>query len=81
MTRCAPSLELCVQFSDDGQHIRKWSRLPFDGCERLYSHPAATPLIEFAQKVADLAGNELDAHASPELRDMARAALSTGDIA
>lgn len=35
-----PSLELCVQFTDDGQHIRKWSRLPFDGGECLYSHPA-----------------------------------------
>ena len=29
-----------VEFSDDGQHIRKWSRLPFDGGECLYSHPA-----------------------------------------
>lgn len=35
-----PSLELCVQFSDDGQHIRKWSRIPFEGGECLYSHPA-----------------------------------------
>ena len=34
-----PSLELCVQFSDDGQHIRKWSRLPFDGGTNFYSHP------------------------------------------
>ncbi|WP_157092809.1 hypothetical protein [Sphingomonas hankookensis] len=38
-----PSLELCVQFSDDGQHIRKWSRLPFDGGTCLYSHPASAP--------------------------------------
>jgi hypothetical protein len=35
-----PSLELCVQFSDNGQHIRKWSRFPFEGGECLYSHPA-----------------------------------------
>ncbi|EPR09803.1 hypothetical protein M527_06655 [Sphingobium indicum IP26] len=38
-----PSLELCVQFSEDGRHIRKWSRLPFDGGTSLYSHPASPP--------------------------------------
>ena len=42
-SRKHPSLELCVQFSDDGQHIRKWSRLPFDGGTNLYSHPTTQP--------------------------------------
>lgn len=36
-----PSLELCVQFSECGQHIRKWSRLPFDGGTDFYSCPVA----------------------------------------
>ena len=36
-----PSLELCVQFSEDGQHIRKWSRIPFDDGTCFYSHPAS----------------------------------------
>lgn len=71
----SPSLELCVQFSDDGQRIRKWSRLPFDGCERLYSHAAPNSLVDFIRMVANLSGDELDAHASPELRDMALAVL------
>lgn len=32
-----PSLELCVQYSEDGKHIRKWSREPFEGGECLYA--------------------------------------------
>ena len=49
-----PSLELCVQFSDDGQHIRKWSRLPFDGGTNLYSHPPQS------QPNADQAGGNAE---------------------
>jgi hypothetical protein len=34
-------LEICIQFDETGQHIRKWSRVPFVGGECLYAHPAA----------------------------------------
>lgn len=44
-----PSLELCVQFSEDGKHIRKWSRLPFQGGECLYSHPTSGDAVREAQ--------------------------------
>lgn len=39
MSEQHPSLEICIQFSEDGKHIRKWSRFPFEGGECLYSHP------------------------------------------
>lgn len=39
------SLELCVQFSECGQHICKWSRLPFDGGTDFYSC-LATPQLD-----------------------------------
>lgn len=47
-----PSLELCVQFSDDGKHIRKWSRVPFEGGECLYSHPASDNAVREALDAA-----------------------------
>lgn len=46
-----PSLEICIQFSDDGKHIRKWSRIPFDGGTNYYSHPAQEYICKCGQRV------------------------------
>lgn len=65
-----PSLEICVQWSDDGQHIRKWSRLPFESGQCLYSHPAPP-----TDDVGDIS---FEAMALEHLSEL-RAKLSTGD--
>lgn len=36
--------------------------------------------IAFVRRIADMVGDELDAHASPELRDAARAVIASEDV-
>ena len=31
---------ICIQFSEDGQHIRKWGREPFDGANMFSTYEA-----------------------------------------
>ena len=74
-----PSLEMCVQWSEDGQHIRKWSRLPFDGGECLYSHPVEpAPSEDRLREALDKACNTLCGLGYPNIASNIRefAALS-----
>lgn len=59
--RVHPSLEICIQFDETGQHIRKWSRVPFVGGECLYSHPAAlSASISNAEACSTCQGTGID---------------------
>lgn len=69
---------LAVVHRDGGQYVDAHGELKAteDAVQIVASLFAANPAVSFTQKVAHLAGDELDAHASTELRDLARLALT-----
>lgn len=80
-----PSLELCVQYSEDGKHIRKWSREPFEGGECLYAispeaaaryrTDAVQPLVEALEKIAENDTDGLHMYTPQAMQEIALAAL------
>lgn len=80
--RMAPTA-IYVQWSDDGQHIRKWSHEPFDGSTTFVPADTITALRAEVVRMRDALERIVDApmidHANPErgAQAIARAALSS----
>lgn len=53
-----PKLEIFIQFSDCGQHIRRWSRFAFDGATAYHTEPV--------REYVCLCGKRVEPHKCPD---------------